>query len=275
MEHIKSCNISNHNVNNNCIVKCEYKEQNDDISLNKVIRIDSSCNDVEPNEPTEPNNSKNKQILFTNKNTLQKLNKTKYTREIIKYYNLPPYAYKKRNQLIWLNDIYQNGVFDTSQNVFTSLGIETKNPDNYTSYDNSSVYDSYHLYHIDEYNYKTNKNLNLKLYITREIKNKINSYKTQDILKKRYNPNKIISILDVIRLLVLCELTCYYCRKDVYVFYKFIRENNQWTLDRIDNSLGHYSNNCVISCLKCNLQRRIQNEKAFLFTKQLKISKVK
>ena len=47
----------------------------------------------------------------------------------------------------------------------------------------------------------------------------------------------------------------------------------QWSLDRIDNSIPHTNDNVIISCLKCNLQRRCQNKDNFLFTKQLKIEK--
>ena len=48
---------------------------------------------------------------------------------------------------------------------------------------------------------------------------------------------------------------------------------NQWSLDRINNDLGHNANNVVISCLDCNLKRRRTGKDAFLFTKQLTIVK--
>ena len=51
------------------------------------------------------------------------------------------------------------------------------------------------------------------------------------------------------------------------------RENRQWTLDRIDNDIGHNHNNIVISCLECNLKRRRKSKDAFVFTQQLKIVK--
>jgi hypothetical protein len=51
-----------------------------------------------------------------------------------------------------------------------------------------------------------------------------------------------------------------------------VRENKQWTLDRIDNNLGHNEDNVVIACLECNLKRRRTNQSKFLFTKQLKIT---
>lgn len=62
-------------------------------------------------------------------------------------------------------------------------------------------------------------------------------------------------------------------QKKIQVLYKLVREEYQWTLDRIDNNIGHTRDNTIIACLKCNLQRRRTNKGAFLFTKQLKISK--
>ena len=38
-----------------------------------------------------------------------------------------------------------------------------------------------------------------------------------------------------------------------------VRDEQQWTLDRIDNDKCHSDENTVISCLKCNLQRRVKN----------------
>jgi hypothetical protein len=57
------------------------------------------------------------------------------------------------------------------------------------------------------------------------------------------------------------------------LLYEFVREEKQWTVDRIDNDLGHNNDNFVLACLKCNLKRRRQNMKDFLFTKQLNIVK--
>ena len=46
-----------------------------------------------------------------------------------------------------------------------------------------------------------------------------------------------------------------------------------WTLDRIDNNIGHNKDNVVISCLACNLQKRRRGEEAFKFMKQMVITK--
>ena len=59
----------------------------------------------------------------------------------------------------------------------------------------------------------------------------------------------------------------------MYILYEFVRENSQWSLDRIDNDIGHNNDNVLISCLECNLKRRKQNKDKFLYTKNLKIIK--
>jgi hypothetical protein len=74
--------------------------------------------------------------------------------------------------------------------------------------------------------------------------------------------------------LVGSQLTCDYCSKPIFVLYKNVRDPMQWTLDRIDNALGHTRENTCIACLKCNLQRRLMNAEKFSFTKKLKIQKV-
>ncbi len=113
-----------------------------------------------------------------------------------------------------------------------------------------------------------------KKYCLREIDKKLASYKTQDINKGRYNEDNITSE-ETIEKLVCCKLKCKYCKRKMYIFYNKVRDQDQWTLDRIDNDLAHTNINVVPCCLQCNLQRRRQNDGKFLFTKQLKIVKEK
>lgn len=107
----------------------------------------------------------------------------------------------------------------------------------------------------------------------REIKKKINGYKQQDVSKSLFNGDLLISLNEVIEKLVICKLNCYYCKDSMSILYNNIRDPKQWSLDRLDNNIGHYTDNVVISCLDCNLKRRRKNADAFLFTKQLKIVK--
>ena len=109
--------------------------------------------------------------------------------------------------------------------------------------------------------------------IFNEIKNKLHSYKSQDICNK-FNTTNIISVISCIELLVKCNNICFYCLKQCVIFYKNIRYPKQWTLDRINNDIGHDFNNVVISCLECNLQRKNKNSDKFLQGKQLKLVKI-
>lgn len=108
----------------------------------------------------------------------------------------------------------------------------------------------------------------------KEISNKLNGYKNQDILKTRYDISSFITITQAVELLVACELKCFYCNVYTPILYKNVRDGTQWTLDRINNDIGHSFSNVVISCLKCNLQRKRMSATAFAMSKQMIISRV-
>ena len=110
--------------------------------------------------------------------------------------------------------------------------------------------------------------------IIKELKKKISGYKGQDNTKKLFNNEKFITLERIYEQLIESKHKCYYCKKDVKIIYNNIREPTQWTLDRIDNDMGHNNDNCVICCLKCNLDRKVTNSNKFKFTKQMKINKL-
>jgi len=103
---------------------------------------------------------------------------------------------------------------------------------------------------------------------------KLSSYKQQDIEKKIYNADHFVKLADVSYLLTQSQLACYYCSEQMYLLYSNVREKRQWTLDRINNDLGHNRDNVIIACLECNLKRRNINKNAFLFTKNIKITRL-
>ena len=109
--------------------------------------------------------------------------------------------------------------------------------------------------------------------LTSHIKNKIYNYKQQDIIKKKLNEKEFVSFEETIDLLKKCNMKCCYCSSDVYILYERVREMKQWSLDRIDNDIGHNSGNLVIACLECNLKRRRTNKDKFMFTKNMVIIK--
>jgi hypothetical protein len=96
----------------------------------------------------------------------------------------------------------------------------------------------------------------------------------QDIQKQKYDEDKIVDFNFVVSLLVQKDLRCYYCKESVYLFYNYVRENKQWTLDRMDNDKGHNKDNVEIACLHCNLRRRTMYHERYVFTKQLNVVKL-
>lgn len=102
----------------------------------------------------------------------------------------------------------------------------------------------------------------------KEIEAKLNGYHFQDHSKKREGQN--ISFSQTIDKLLETQLFCYYCSVRCNVFYERVREMTQWSFDRIDNGLCHSVDNVVVSCLKCNLERKTKNSKKFKESKDMK-----
>ena len=107
--------------------------------------------------------------------------------------------------------------------------------------------------------------------LTSHIKTKISGYKQQDVFKKKLDEPNLVKFEEVIDLLNKCEMKCHYCSEEVFILYERVREMKQWTLDRVNNDIGHNSGNVVIACLECNLKRRRTNKDAFMFTKNMVI----
>jgi hypothetical protein len=109
--------------------------------------------------------------------------------------------------------------------------------------------------------------------IISDLKKKIYGYRSQDVKKNILNKKDFIDYETLIQKMVESKMKCFYCTCNMYLIYENVRQMNQWTLDRIDNSIGHNKNNLVISCLECNLKRRNIDKDKFLFTKRLNIKK--
>jgi hypothetical protein len=110
--------------------------------------------------------------------------------------------------------------------------------------------------------------------MVQQIRGKINGYKRQDVLKYRYNASLFITMEDVIGLMRECKLTCKYCLRPIFVLYDISFSKTQWTVDRIDNSLGHQRGNCHLACLECNLSRRRMGNIRFMLGKQFSLIKM-
>ena len=109
--------------------------------------------------------------------------------------------------------------------------------------------------------------------IKKEIIKKQGGYKQQDKKKNVYDEDKFIKCEKIYELLVKSGLKCNYCCNKVNILYDNYRDDNQWSLDRINNDIGHNTLNVCISCLKCNLQRRNKDYDKFKEGKELKIIK--
>ena len=121
----------------------------------------------------------------------------------------------------------------------------------------------------------SNPNADKKIHFLREqIRQKIHGYKAQDLKKNLYSPTTFITLEYILQLLSECTLSCFYCHESVYLWYEVCREAKQWSVERIDNAIGHDVGNVVIACLSCNLKRRCMYHERFAFTKDLKIQKM-
>lgn len=119
-----------------------------------------------------------------------------------------------------------------------------------------------------------NENNDIQEEIRRQIHYKINSYKGQDVKKGLLLESDFVDYDYVLNLLIEKNLKCFYCRCDVLLLYNYVRENKQWTLERIDNKIGHNRGNVEIACLLCNLRRRTMYHERYVFTKQLCVVKM-
>jgi len=109
--------------------------------------------------------------------------------------------------------------------------------------------------------------------VKKSIEKKIKGYENQDIKKDKLNKNKLIKYEDLLEILVISKLKCYYCKCNCLLMYDNVREKKQWTLDRLNNDEGHNRDNVVVSCLECNLKKGTIDDKKFKFAKQMRIIK--
>lgn len=109
--------------------------------------------------------------------------------------------------------------------------------------------------------------------IRRQIHYKLHSYRSQDVKKSLLDESQFVNYEYVIELLREKQLKCFYCNETVLLMYDAVRDSKQWTLDRMDNSMGHNRGNVEIACLICNLRRRTMYHERYVFTKQVGIIK--
>jgi len=122
-----------------------------------------------------------------------------------------------------------------------------------------------------------NESERIHRWISSQIKGKIYGYLGQDVEKREkiVDPESAINpnLSNVLQKLIDSNIECFYCKEKVRILYEYVRDNRQWTLERINNKEGHHINNVEIACLGCNLKRRTIFHERFVFTKQLTIKK--
>jgi hypothetical protein len=121
---------------------------------------------------------------------------------------------------------------------------------------------------------KTHANNTAVDILIEHIKTKISGYKSQDTMKMKYSAEQFVSLEDTVSLLVESGLKCYYCREDVKLFYEYVRDPKQWSLERMNNEQGHNRENLVIACLTCNIRRRTMHQERYVATKQMRVRKL-
>ena len=102
-----------------------------------------------------------------------------------------------------------------------------------------------------------------------QLLRKMSGYKSQDVSKGVYNEVSFFAPMDALKKMHEMKMLCIYCEIKMLFVYEHARNMKQWTLDRLNNDLGHDKENVVISCLACNLSKRRRSHSAFLNTKQL------
>jgi hypothetical protein len=105
--------------------------------------------------------------------------------------------------------------------------------------------------------------------VHKQIQAKRAGYRYQDQIKTLFKADDFVTFADVLGLLVN-QPKCYYCKDTVLVLYEHVREPRQWTLERLDNQLGHNRGNVVLACLQCNLRRRTMLSERYVRTQEMK-----
>jgi hypothetical protein len=110
---------------------------------------------------------------------------------------------------------------------------------------------------------KAEKRKRDRLYTCCVLKKKLKSYKREDTKKSRYDLEQFITYEEVMAMIEK-RPKCHYCFQELKLngFSKYDRA--QFSLDRKDNSKGHNRDNCVLSCLQCNLQHGVKDYYKFV-----------
>jgi hypothetical protein len=119
--------------------------------------------------------------------------------------------------------------------------------------------------------YLDDENLENKEVYLSEIKKKLQGYSNQDKKHGIFHAQYFIEMETLLKKMVASKLKCFYCDCNCLFLYDKSYQNIQWTLDRIDNNLGHTDQNTVVCCLQCNLARGNIDHERFKESKKIRI----
>ena len=106
------------------------------------------------------------------------------------------------------------------------------------------------------------------------LKAKQSGYKSQDVAKGWFDEDRFVRIEDIVALLSTSQLSCFYCGCWTTLFYEYVRDSKQWSLERLSNEQGHNRDTVVLACLECNMRRRTMYYERYVATKQLRVNKM-
>jgi len=116
--------------------------------------------------------------------------------------------------------------------------------------------------------------------VASQLRGKLRGYRNQDIEKALHQEGTetgtgtgtggFVTFRYLLELLYDSRLLCCYCGIATMVVYEGVREPKQWTLERIDNRVGHNIGNVQIACLTCNLRRRTMFQERYHSTIRMK-----
>jgi hypothetical protein len=112
-----------------------------------------------------------------------------------------------------------------------------------------------------------------------QMRQKLSGYRSQDVEKGLFDKDAFLDLPYLLNMLIDHDVDsttpclCYYCKEPVFITYSYKREPKQWTVERINNSIGHNKGNCVIACLTCNVRRKTMYHERYVMTKQMVVVK--
>ena len=103
--------------------------------------------------------------------------------------------------------------------------------------------------------------------VRNEIRSKRRGYQEQD-RKRGWDPASVLSDTEVAEKMLVQRQKCWHCGSIVHVLYRDRYDPLQWSVDRLDNDIGHTRDNVVISCMRCNLRRGNKSIRTFTAVKE-------